>query len=125
MPDGTIRWNHCTGQLQFDENGNITQIIGNCRDITESKESEINLRRSEQNVRNIIDNLFAFVGVLSPEGILLEANRTALESASLKAEDVIGKEFADTYWWSYSEEIQEQLRDSIVKFPQAKESDTT
>lgn len=115
MPDGTIRWNHCTGKLQFDEDGNVTQVIGNCRDITESKESEINLRRSEQNVRNIIDNLFAFVGVLSPEGVLLEANRTALESASLKAEDVIGKEFAETYWWAYSEEIQEQLRDSIVK----------
>ncbi len=118
MPDGSIRWNHCTGQVQTDKDGNISQIIGNCRDITEKKEYEINLQRSEQNVRNIIDNLFSFVGVLSPEGILLEANRTALDSASLKPKDVIGKEFAETYWWSYSEETQEQLRESIKKVAQ-------
>ena len=46
---------------------------------------------------------------------MLEANRTSLNSASLKAEDVIGKEFADTYWWNYSKEVQEKLRDSILK----------
>ena len=114
-PDETVRWNQCTGQLQLDENGNIKQVIGNCRDITDSKKSELILKRSEQNVRNIIDNLFAFVGVLSPDGTLLEANRTALEAASLKLEDVIGKTFADTYWWSYSKEIQQQLKDSIKK----------
>ncbi|MDQ3634098.1 MAG: PAS domain S-box protein [Acidobacteriota bacterium] len=115
LPDETVRWNHCTGQLQLDENGNIKQVIGNCRDITDSKEGEFTLKRSEQNVRNIIDNLFAFVGVLSPDGTLIEANRTALESASLKLEDVVGKKFADTYWWSYSKEIQEQLEESIQK----------
>ncbi len=115
MPDGRIRWNHCTGQLQLDENGDVTQLVGNCRDITDSKESELTLKKSEQNVRNIIDNLFAFVGVLSPDGTLLEANRTALEAASLKPEDVIGKKFADTYWWSYSEEIQDNLNETIKK----------
>ena len=115
MPDGRVRWNHCTGKVQLDKDGNITQIIGNCRDITESKESEIKLRRSEQNVRNIIDNLFAFVGVLSPEGILLEANRTALDAAAVREEEVIGKDFAETYWWAHSKEVQEQLRESIKK----------
>ncbi len=115
MSDGAIRWNHCTGQLQLDEDGNVKQLIGNCRDVTDHKESEFTLRRSEQNVRNIIDNLFAFVGVLSPDGTLLEVNKTALDAASLKAEDVVGKNFADTYWWSYSKEIQEQLEETIKK----------
>lgn len=113
--DGATRWANCTGQPQLDENGEISFIIGNCRDITIGKESEIALKRSEQQVRNVIDNLFAFVGVLSPEGVLLEANKTALNSASLRAEDVIGKEFAETYWWSYSKDIQEQLLDSITR----------
>ncbi|MGI8545377.1 MAG: PAS domain S-box protein [Aridibacter sp.] len=115
MSDGAVRWNHCTGQFQLDKDGNLKQLIGNCRDITDNKESEFTLKRSEQNVRNIINNLFAFVGVLSPDGTLLEANRTALESASLKAEDVIGKKFADTYWWNYSKETQEQLNETIKK----------
>ncbi len=38
--DGTIRWNHCTGQPLLDENGEIIQVIGNCRDITQSKSVE-------------------------------------------------------------------------------------
>ena len=115
MPDGAIRWNNCTGQAQVDESGTITRIIGNCRDITDGKESEFALRRSEKQVRNVIDNLFAFVGVLSPDGVLVEANRTALNAASLNSEDVIGKDFAETYWWSYSEDVQNQLRESIEK----------
>ncbi len=115
MPDGAIRWNNCTGQAQVDETGAITRIVGNCRDITDGKESEYALRRSEKQVRNVIDNLFAFVGVLSPDGVLLEANKTALNAASIKAEEVIGKNFAETYWWAYSEEIQDQLRESIEK----------
>ena len=40
MADGALRWNHCTGQPLLDENGEMFQIIGNCRDITESKETE-------------------------------------------------------------------------------------
>ncbi len=115
MPDGAIRWNNCTGQAQVDKNGTITRLIGNCRDITDGKESEFALRRSEKQVRNVIDNLFAFVGVLSPEGILLEANRTALNAASLSSEDVIGKHFTETYWWEYSEEVKNQMQNSIEK----------
>ncbi|MBA3632030.1 MAG: CHASE3 domain-containing protein [Acidobacteria bacterium] len=38
--DGAIRWNHCTGQPLLDENGEVIQIIGNCRDITPHKETE-------------------------------------------------------------------------------------
>ncbi|MGI8639946.1 MAG: CHASE3 domain-containing protein [Pyrinomonadaceae bacterium] len=38
--DGTIRWIHSTGQPLLNENGEIVHFIGNCRDITESKEAE-------------------------------------------------------------------------------------
>ncbi|MET0753569.1 MAG: CHASE3 domain-containing protein, partial [Pyrinomonadaceae bacterium] len=40
MPDGAIRWTHCTGQPQLDENGEVILIVGNCRDITEYREAE-------------------------------------------------------------------------------------
>ena len=115
LPDGATRWNHCTGQPQFDENGEVMNIVGYCRDVTDTKEKEIFLRESEQFARKIIDNLFSFVGVMTPDGVLIEANRTALEAANLKPEDVLGKHFAETYWWAYSEETQKQLRESIEK----------
>jgi PAS domain S-box-containing protein len=68
-----------------------------------------------QYLRNVLNSLFAFVGVLDGDGILLEANRAPLDAAGIRAEEVIGKPFPDAYWWSYSPAIQEQLREAIRK----------
>ncbi len=46
---------------------------------------------------------------------MLEANRPALAAAGLKPEDVLGKPFEETYWWAYSREVQQQLREAIVR----------
>lgn len=75
------------------------------RDVTEE-------RRSEQRLRSILDNLLAFVGVLEPDGTLVEANRAPLDAAGIEAKDVIGKKFWDCYWWSYAPDVQEQLQDA-------------
>lgn len=40
LPDGKLRWSHCIGQPQIDENGEVVSIVGNCRDITEQREVE-------------------------------------------------------------------------------------
>lgn len=69
---------------------------------------------NEQFFRDILDSLFAFVGVLTPDGTLVEANRAALEAASLSSDDVVGKPFEETYWWCYSTEAQARLRASIA-----------
>lgn len=65
--------------------------------------------------RDVLDGLFAFAGVLTPEGILVEANRAALEAASLRPEDVLGRPFDETYWWSYSPDVQARLRAAIER----------
>ena len=56
-----------------------------------------------------------FVGLMTPQGILIEANRSALVAAGLKPEDVLGKPFEDTYWWAHSREAQQQLRGAIAR----------
>ncbi|HRH43100.1 MAG TPA: CHASE3 domain-containing protein [Pyrinomonadaceae bacterium] len=40
LSDGKVRWSHCMGEPQLDENGEVVRIVGNCRDITEQRESE-------------------------------------------------------------------------------------
>src|SRR5689334_24000476 len=69
--------------------------------------------RSECLLQDVLDGLFAFVGVLTPEGTLVEANRAALEAAGLHAEDVAGLPFEQTYWWSYSLDVQARLREAV------------
>ena len=72
----------------------------------------------EQKPPNVLDGLFAFAGVLNPQGVLVEANRAALQAASLRPEDVLGKPFEETYWWSYSPEVRTRLRAAIDRAAQ-------
>lgn len=97
-----------------DESGTITRWFGTNTDVTASVEVEEKLRASEQHLRAVLDTLAAFVGVLTPDGILTQANSAALRAAGLNPEDVLGKPFAETYWWSYSPRVQEDLRADIA-----------
>lgn len=61
----------------------------------------------------VLDGLFAFVGVLSVDGVLLQANRAPLAAAGISAGQVIGKPFWDCYWWDYDPAVQASLRDAV------------
>lgn len=70
---------------------------------------------AELRLRAIFDHTFQFMGVLTPAGVVLEANRAALEFGGLEADDVVGKPFWDTGWWRGSEEERARLRQSIER----------
>jgi len=84
-------------------------------DLTARMAAEEALRESQHFIHSVLYNLFAFVGVMTVDGTLTDANRSSLEAAGIPASEVIGKKFWDCYWWSYSPEIQAQLRDACVR----------
>lgn len=61
----------------------------------------------------VLDRLFTFVGVLSPHGVLLEANRFPLEVAGLSRDQVIGLEFWECPWWNHDPQVKARLRAAI------------
>lgn len=65
--------------------------------------------------RRVLDELFAFVGVLTTDGTLIETNRAPLEAAGLAPEDVIGKKFWECYWWSHSVQTQDDLQQACAR----------
>ncbi len=85
------------------------------REIAERKQADAALRESERRSRAILDHSFQFIGMLAPDGTLIDANRTALDFAGVKESDVLGKPFWETPWWTHSTELQNQLRDAIRK----------
>jgi len=101
--------------LLRDANGADAGMVAVIRDISPRKQSEDALRESQQFIRSVLDNLPAFVGLMTVDGTLTEANRSPLEAAGILASEVVGKKFWDCYWWNYSAEIQAQLRDACER----------
>ncbi|QLE59483.1 PAS domain S-box protein [Nostoc sp. TCL26-01] len=83
--------------------------------ISERQIAEQALRESERRFRAIFDQTFQMIGLLQPNGILLEANQTALNFAGITEADVMGKPFWETDWWTFSLETQNQLKNAIAQ----------
>jgi PAS domain S-box-containing protein len=71
------------------------------------------LQQSEQKFRAIFDGTFQFIGLLDPAGLIIEANRAALDAIGVKLIDVVGQPFWATPWWTHSPRLQGQLRQAI------------
>jgi PAS domain S-box-containing protein len=86
-------------------------------ELAEHKRSETALREGEARLRQVLDGLGPqmFVGLLTPEGTLIEANRPALELGGLDPSQVLGKPLEETYWLSYSEETKQQVRQAVER----------
>lgn len=91
-------------------------------DLSERQAAERAVRESEQQLRNLLDSLFAFVGILDIDGILLWANRAPLEAAGLTLDDVRGKAFEEAYWWCYDPQVQARIAAAIARAAQGASS---
>ena len=78
-----------------------------------SRQRDEQLIAVDRRFRAIFDQTFQFIGLMSVDGTLLEANDTALRFALVKPQDVIGKKFWDTPWWAHSPALQKRLRDAV------------
>ncbi|MGL5063955.1 MAG: methyl-accepting chemotaxis protein, partial [Microcoleus sp.] len=85
------------------------------RDISDRKRSEQLLRDRERLFRAIFDQSFQFIGLLKPDGTVLQANQTALTAAGVPLTEVAGKPFPETPWWQISAETKQQVQEAIVK----------
>ena len=114
-----ITWSNTTLR---DQTGAVEYAIATGVDITQQQSATAALRHSEQYLRDILNSIFTFVAVLSPAGILLEANRAIFAAAAVPLEDAIAKPFVDAYWWSYSPTVQAQLQAAIQRVSQGEKT---
>lgn len=106
--------------------GRVTRFIANGHahilvtheNITERKLAELSLKASEQKTRALFDQTFQFIGMMTIDGTLIEANRSALEFGGIEASSVLGKPFWDTPWWTHSPELQDKVRQGVKKAAQ-------
>ena len=88
-------------------------FAGIIRDISDQKDAEESLKAIEQRFRAVFDQRHQLVGVLSIDGIVLEANQKSLDFAGIDRGAVLGREYWDTPWWTHSPDLQERMRSSV------------
>jgi PAS domain S-box-containing protein len=98
-PTRGVRWFRSVGKVYRDAEGHAVRFSGVSIDITALKRALRELRASEERLRDVLDAMFAFVGVLAPDGTLVEGNRAPAELVGKACEDLLGNKFWDGPWW--------------------------
>ncbi len=88
-------WLDCRSYPVFDEKGNITRIIEHLRDITELKNAENALRKSDELLRLITDNMSDMVRVADLQGINLYTSPSHFKGLGYRPEEQVGKSAFD------------------------------
>lgn len=73
------------------------------------------LREGEARFRGIFDATFQFIGLLSPDGTLLEANKAMLDLAGVPAQDVLGRPYCTAPWWPEDAALRATVRDCVAR----------
>ena len=94
------------------------RVLFMVRDISDRRRAERELQESDRRFRAIFDTMFQFTGLLTPEGLLIEANQSALDFADLKREQVINRPFWEAYWWQHDDTVSTQLQGAIARAAQ-------
>ncbi len=86
-PDGPVRDIHVVGHPVLSASGHLDEFVGTVIDVTERKRAEEELRRSEAELRQILDLTPQLVAVFGPNGERLYANRVALDYLGVSLEE--------------------------------------
>jgi PAS domain S-box-containing protein len=90
--DGSIRWVRSSTNANI-QNGVMTGATGTLTDVTERKEAEEKLRKSEESFRNMVENLNDVVYEVTSQGIVNYVSPSIQRFLGYSPEDLIGQNF--------------------------------
>jgi len=82
------------------DDGDVTLLIPEGRNISELKEREQTLREQEHQFDAIFNDPHLLVGLLDTDGTVKNINDTALEYVDASRDDVVDDPFWETPWWT-------------------------
>src|SRR5437588_3284371 len=104
LPDGTIKYQHSIGRPIVNEKGELVEFVGTAIDVTEQAQARIELekafeeikqrteaaRRSERELRDVVNTVPAHVWSTSPEGQVDFVNDRWLQFTGLALDEAFG-----------------------------------
>lgn len=111
--DGETGWVWVKGEPTFDKAGNVVHVVGFTREITERKQREQELQRTERRFEAMFNDPNILVGLLDPDGTVYDINQTALSYINAELDDITGTPLWQTPWFTGDPEIQREVRECI------------
>ncbi len=87
LPDGTVKHLHVMAQPVRDGSGGL-EFVAAASDVTAWKSAQENIRRSESDLRRIVDLIPQMIWVAAADGIPMSANQGALDYTGLRLDEV-------------------------------------
>jgi len=110
---GELRWVYERGRGVFDAEGELQFLDGHVMNDTVRMEAIAALERerealraSRQQLREILDSMFAFVGLFAIDGEVLDVNQAPLAAAGVQRQQVIGRLLWDTPFFAGTPDLQ-------------------
>jgi PAS domain S-box-containing protein len=95
--------------------GSLSGVSVVVQDVTDRVRAEAAQVRAHARLQDVLDRMFVFVGVFSPDGVLHAINQAPLEATNLRREDLVGRAFADVPVWTYSPAVQQRLWSALQR----------
>jgi signal transduction histidine kinase/CheY-like chemotaxis protein len=73
------------------------------------------LKASADRMRTLLQATYIFQGYMTPDGTLLDANRASLEGVHAKFEDVVGRPYWETPWFTATPGMQDKVQQAVTK----------
>ncbi|SER16704.1 PAS domain S-box protein [Natrinema salaciae] len=86
-------------------------VLAISRDVTERRARERELERKERRYEAVFEDPNILVGLLEPDGTVLDINGTAMEYIEANLEAVIGEPFWETPWWGESAAVRDDVEE--------------
>jgi hypothetical protein len=91
--------------------GVLINAVG--RDFTAEKEKTEALELSVARMRSIFETTYMYQGPTATDGILLDANPTSLAGIEARLDEVVGKPFWETPWFTGTPGMPDQVEAAI------------
>ncbi len=78
-------------------------------------EANARLREGEARFRGLFNATFQFIGLLSPDGTVLEANAAMLRMGDVRLADVVGRPYWTAPWWPGDEATRALVREAVTE----------
>ncbi|KXA94757.1 hypothetical protein AKJ36_02300 [candidate division MSBL1 archaeon SCGC-AAA259I07] len=117
-PEGEDYWLEATKVPRYDDEGNITGLLGISRDITERKKMEEELQKSERKFRRSFEANPDPVFLLDRDGVFVDVNQTALQVLGFEKGEIVGSSLWDAPFFP-----DETMKKTTERFERRKEGE--